>query len=346
MFDDPFEYLTFGGTFRRSFGLLFERFDLYMGISFCVLIPFAVLYMATVFAMLSVVVGDTENYSSDFAFEHVPLLLFLFAVQAILYDVASVIGQAAISHAVSLTYIGQRPGWFQCLKKAWSIKWSLLGASFLVYGGLFLAFVPAWVVISLSVFDPSILKTLLLFVVGIPSLGVCAYAYTGTLLASPAIIVEGIQSPLQGIKRSWELSIGSRCYLVCTMFCLWSLNQMLSSFLHNLFLRGDVMDAFFSVGGIVVTAILPVVFYFPIHAIIETVLYLNLRIGRESMNHQVLSGEVMSDTPPSSRFRNDDPAASYDETFADYRHVPLMDGGGDDDDDQNKNATAPSTAVV
>ena len=64
------------------------------------------------------------------------------------------------------------------------------------------------------------------------------------------------------------------------------------------------------------------------------------------MNHQVLSGEVMSDTPPSSRFRNDDPAASYDETFADYRHVPLMDGGGDDDDDQNKNATAPSTAVV
>lgn len=57
----------------------------------------------------------------------------------------------------------------------------------------------------------------------------------------------------------------------------------------------------------------------------ETVMYLNLRIGRESMNHQVLSADLMSDAEASSRFRNDDTAVSASGPSMDYRHVPLMD---------------------
>lgn len=57
----------------------------------------------------------------------------------------------------------------------------------------------------------------------------------------------------------------------------------------------------------------------------ETVLYLNLRIGRESMNHQVLSGDLMNDASSISRFRNDDPGAEISAQSMDYRHVPLMD---------------------
>lgn len=57
----------------------------------------------------------------------------------------------------------------------------------------------------------------------------------------------------------------------------------------------------------------------------EAVMYLNLRIGRESMNHQVLSGDLMSTAPSNaSRFRNDDYTAPST-TTTDYRHVPLMD---------------------
>ena len=74
---------------------------------------------------------------------------------------------------------------------------------------------------------------------------------------------------------------------------------------------------------------------------IETVLYLNLRIGRESMNHQVLSGDVMNDAPPASRFRNDDPTATeFSQESLDYRHVPLM------DDDDGKEMVFPNTSVV
>jgi hypothetical protein len=58
---------------------------------------------------------------------------------------------------------------------------------------------------------------------------------------------------------------------------------------------------------------------------LETVLYLNLRIGRESMNHQVLSGDLMNDASSLSRFRNDDPGTDLSTQSMDYRHVPLMD---------------------
>jgi hypothetical protein len=57
----------------------------------------------------------------------------------------------------------------------------------------------------------------------------------------------------------------------------------------------------------------------------EAVMYLNLRIGRESMNHQVLSGDLLCDgAANASRFRNDDYGAPS-AAMADYRHVPLVD---------------------
>jgi hypothetical protein len=72
----------------------------------------------------------------------------------------------------------------------------------------------------------------------------------------------------------------------------------------------------------------------------ETVLYLNLRVGRESMNHQVLSGDLndaLSSSPSQpSASSTDDSAFSHDSTS--YRHVPLMDG---EDDAEAGLAAAP-----
>lgn len=54
-------------------------------------------------------------------------------------------------------------------------------------------------------------------------------------------------------------------------------------------------------------------------------MYLNLRIGRESLNHQVLSGDLINDGT-ASRFRSDDAGMSGGSgNMTDYRHVPLMD---------------------
>jgi hypothetical protein len=84
-------------------------------------------------------------------------------------------------------------------------------------------------------------------------------------MTNPAIMVENISNPLQGIQRSWDLATGSRCYLLCTLFCLWFLNNMVSRLLHNMFVTGDVMDIMFSIAGIVVSVI-PMLIFFPLHA--------------------------------------------------------------------------------
>ena len=64
-----------------------------------------------------------------------------------------------------------------------------------------------------------------------------------------------------------------------------------------------------------------------LHFSMETVMYLNLRIGRESMNHQVLTGDLLSEggLNNAARFRNDDYSGPMATTMTDYRHVPLMD---------------------
>merc|ERR1712224_772397 len=113
-----------------------------------------------------------------------------------------------------------------------------------------------------------------------------------------------------------ELPTGSRCYVLSTMIGLFFGRWLFGLLLDNIF--GDVgriMDLLFTL------------IYIPLQGITQTVLYLNLRIGRESMNQQVLMGDLMNNEPQSARFRNDDPAAGgYVPTESlDYRHVPLID---------------------
>jgi len=57
-------------------------------------------------------------------------------------------------------------------------------------------------------------------------------------------------------------------------------------------------------------------------------MYLNLRIGRESMNLQVLTGDLASTTSTNAaQLRNG--YAAPTETMTDYRQVPLIDQDGE-----------------
>jgi len=335
MIDDPFEYLTFGGTFGRSLGILFDRFDVFMGIAFIMMIPFSIIFITSIYFIISSLLKDRPPDAVDVIFQ-----FLTFGIEIAIYGLVTVIGRGAITHAVTQIYIGQPLGWLQCLKAAWKRKCSLLGAALVVYGVLIVAVITAalgfWLLLHKFVNGFTITLSV---VFGIAFLGCATYLYTGVLLTNSTVMVENFSNPIKGVKRSWELSTGSRCYLLCTMLCLWMLFQLVSAFFTNLFGAGS----FYEVESIidVIIRLGSYFFYFPLHGIIETVLYLNLRIGRESMNHQVLSGDVMSDAPPASRFRNDDPAATeFSQESLDYRHVPLM------DDDDDKEMVAPNTSVV
>lgn len=317
--DEIFEYLTFGGTFGRVFRLFFDRLDVFMGISLVFSIPYII---------FTVTLLTAEMYGNDF----VPGYVLMSAFDFLVYELACVIGQGAISIAVAEIYIGRQPGWGTCLKRAWTVKWALVCSSLLLHAPLFvLIALPAfWFFILVE----GVRSGILLFVFLLVCVGAvgASYWYSGLILSGPAIAIENFQSPIKGLKRSWELCTGSRCYVLTAMLCLFVGRYIISSLLRLMFgiLAGSFLD------------ILITVFYLPLQVIIETVLYLNLRIGRESLNNHVLMGDLMTGQPPSSRFRNDDPAASgYVPTESlDYRHVPLM----DDDEIQFSNASATPIA--
>lgn len=335
MIDDPFDYLTFGGTFGRSLEILFDRFDVFMAIAFIVMIPFSIIFITMIFFLISSIFNNSEPDIVGLIFQ-----FLLYGIEIAIYGLVTVIGRGAITHAVTQIYIGQPLGWLQCLKVAWKRKCSLIGAALVVYGVFVVAVITAALGFFLLLHKYVNNFTIILSVVfGIAFLGCATYLYTGVLLTNSTVMVENFSNPIKGMKRSWELSTGSRCYLLCTMLCLFMLFQLVTAFLHNLFGAGSfyMVDSFIDL----VIQLGSYVFYFPLHGIIETVLYLNLRIGRESMNHQVLSGDVMNDAPPASRFRNDDPTATeFSQESLDYRHVPLM------DDDDGKEMVFPNTSVV
>jgi len=310
--DEMFEYLSFGGTFGRVFRLFIDRLDVFMGISLVFFIPYAILTVTFVTGLVT----DARGFDGDM--DGVPKLLIMTCVDLLVYELACVIGQGAISIAVAEIYVGRRPGWGSCVKRAWVARWSLICSSFLVHSTLFLFLaIPMSILAHFILTASSAMIILLMFLFVAFSLFGSTVWYSGLILSSPAIAVENFSSPVKGMKRSWELSTGSRCYVFTTMMGIFWGQRLLGYILQKLF--GDF------VGGIM--SLMCLLLYLPIQAITETVIYLNLRIGRESTNQQVLLGDLMNSEPQSARFRNDDPAASgYVPTESlDYRHVPLMD---------------------
>jgi hypothetical protein len=261
--DEPFEYLTFGGTFSRTFGLFFERFDIFMAITGIVLVPYVVLFLTLGIFAASVVIREEEV--PDFHPSHIPIIVGVVFLQLVVYEISTVLGQGAISHAVASIYVGQRPGWLQCVRESWKRKLALFGSSLLVYGALFLAGIPPFILISVATVIPNVLTIVLACVSGVAFVVGGLYGYIGAIMSSPAIMVEGFSNPVKGIMRSWELATGSRCYLLCTLFCLWFLNNLVARLLHNMFITGDVMDILFTIVGIVVSVI-PLLLFFPLHA--------------------------------------------------------------------------------
>ena len=310
--DETFEYLTFGGTFGRVFRLFFDRLDVFMGISLVFTIPYAIL--GTIF--VTGLVTEADGFGEDFEAGHIPKLFIMFALDFLVYELACVIGQGAISIAVAEIYVGRRPGWGTCLKRSWTMGWALVSSSLLVHMPLFLCFVFLSVLVVL-VLDGYVWGGTLLFGFLIICLVVTIYSYSGLILSGPAIVIENFRSPIKGMKRSWELSTGSRCYVLSTLIGLFIGRRLIVGLFGSVF-GGWAREIF---------DVLSTVFYLPLQGIIETVIYLNLRIGRESMNQQILMGDLVNSEPPASRFRNDDPAASgyVPASALDYRHVPLLD---------------------
>jgi hypothetical protein len=261
---DPLQYLSFGATFSRTFSLFFDRFDVFLALSSIVLVPFGILITTgSIFAFSLAVRGEGIP---DFHPTHLPLIGFVLALQVILYAVITIVGRGAMIRAVAELYLGDGSHpvhWMACFRKSLEQIKSLMGASVIVAGGMILGAIVPYFIFCMGMLYHSPVWIVLSLLFGIPVLIALIYIYISLIMSSPAIIIEQ-RTAVQGLRRSWELANGSRCYIMCTLFCFWVVKNMVSRLLTNMFLYGDVMEVLFSVAGIVMTILLMLIF-FPLH---------------------------------------------------------------------------------
>lgn len=324
--NEIFEYLTFGATFRRALRLFRDQFGLFMKLSAVFAVPYLV---------LNITLAIDLNRFLDKEPEYFQIKNFVvYGVELLLYELAIVIGHGAISIAVAEIYTGRQPQWLPCLKQAWSKKFSLIGSSLMVAGSAFAIYV-LMIVSQLVVIgngSKSLLRIMFSFAMAVLSMVLLFWWLTGLALTSPAIVIEKF-GPVRGMKRSWELSTSSKCYV-------WSVMTIFSIVMFFIgFLEGAIASAFMDAAIAQILNSLTVILFLPMRSILVTVLYLNLRVGKESMNQEVLLGDLVKDEIPSSSFQTDNAEESID-----YRHVPLIDE--DENEFSETKGTALSTTMV
>lgn len=265
--DQPFEYLSIGGTFSRAFCIIRERFGFFVSIGAIVLVLLAALKVS--YLLLLTIWTLEDERIPDFEPKHVPLVVLVFGLEILSYEMASFIGRAAIMRAVAKMYLGESATLKECMEDVWMKKVPLL-STFAIIG----AVMGLWVFLKsslaiLALMSGSLVVVVILFLLGLVAFCGMLYLYTGISLAYPSIVVENFRGPLQGIKRSWELTAGSRCYIATVLGCPWLLNKLISTLLRVIFWNKDpqfdALDLILDIPGVLMS-LLPILIYLPMHA--------------------------------------------------------------------------------
>jgi hypothetical protein len=266
---DPLQYLSFGATFSRTISIFIDRYDLFLILSAIVLVPFCIILITVTIFFDSL--DRREETIPDFHPKHLPLIGGIVALQLLLYAVITIVGRGAMIRAVAEMYLGDRShaaevNWRKCFKKSLEQFWSLLGASIMVAGMMILLMILPISFHMMGTFYEELFLIILAYIVLLASVIAAVYIFISLVMSSPAIIIEQ-RTTLEGLQRSWELSSGSRCYIMCTLFLLWFLNQLVGQLLGYMFMSGDsdVMNVLFEMKGILLT-VLPMLVFFPLHA--------------------------------------------------------------------------------
>ena len=274
---DPFQFLSFGGTLSRTFRIFLEHADVFLTLSAVVMVPFLIIVATYFLVAVSWAIREAEAEATGdymgFYPHHIPMLATVLGFQTLTYAVVTIIGRGAMCRAVAEMYLGQTPDWKQCLLRAWQRKVPLLGASLFVAVGIL---VPA--LLPVGIFAASVIREsfgLVLFgtLVLLAFVALVLYAYASTIMVTPSLVIEPLPIPpsdrycgficVEGLKRSWALSAGSRCYILCSLCCMFFIHEIVRQLLRNLFTNGGIFDSYFTIVGILVMMI-PVALFLPL----------------------------------------------------------------------------------
>jgi len=317
--EDLFQRLTAGATFNRTLNIFTKRFDLFLLISLMVFVPLVAMSVTLLGCIGSSLhtLMDTMDLSNRYlqqtsyyryddddqapdldpaAFQdfmdqlvaNAGVIAGQILVEMLLFYIFVIAAQVAMIYAVGQLYVNRDPRFSECLKKGFS-KWcSLFGAIMLVVNTMQ---VGNFILGSILSTDPSnVLITLLVFVVYVAWMVFMTYVFVSLAILSPAIVIENL-GPIDGIKRAWDLANSNRCYIFCTSFCSGLIYNLLILIISGIIMNVFGKDAIFNAWGALVTLI-PAIIYIPFDCILKTVVYLNIRVQREGMNHGVLINDL------------------------------------------------------
>ena len=112
-------------------------------------------------------------------------------------------------------------------------------------------------------------------------------------VVGPAFIIEKSGGIKASIERSFELVKGSWCYVFCVAFVVILLQvpgQMIFGALIQVMFGDPETSSLACFGDLLYMVLLS-----PITAICETVMYFNLRVEKEGLNHTVLMNDFRGD---------------------------------------------------
>ena len=91
---------------------------------------------------------------------------------------------------------------------------------------------------------------------------VLVYVLVSLMIIAPVVMIEG-KSPIDSIKRCWELASNNRCYIFCTVFCLALIYYAAQLILAAIVMAAGGTDAIMSTFGAIIMY-LPVLAFLPL----------------------------------------------------------------------------------
>lgn len=255
---DLFQRLSLDETLRRTFLVYKTGFAVFTKIAVLVFV------INSIFAVLQarmLKIDDVDSWASN----HLGLVMVLVPLFLALTVTVAAVGNIMLIRAVADVYLNRQANLQASLKVAAQRWCTIFGASLL-----------AGMAIGLG---------LVLFLVPGIYLSVKWFALT------PAIVIEG-KGVMGSLNRSWELTNGSWCYVCCTQLIffiiVFALAYIPAFFVgFNSAMNGEQIGAFTQI-----LLNIPSILWQPLLAIAMTIMYINLRIEKESLNYDMFARDL------------------------------------------------------
>jgi len=256
---DLFQRLSLDETLGRTFLVYKTGFAVFTKIAVLTVVITSILQALNLWML------NVDNGVDSWVYKHAGLAVVLSAIDTVLTIFVTAVGNIMLIRAVADVYL-DRPANLQASFKVGAQRMcTIFGASLIAGLAIALGFV--------------------LFLAPGIYLSVKWFALT------PAIVIEG-KGVTGSLNRSWELTNGSWCYVFCTQL-IFSIVVIVLAYVPVFFVTYNAAMKGEQVGGFTQFLLnIPAILWQPLVAIAMTIMYINLRIEKESLNYDLFARDL------------------------------------------------------